>query len=77
MVSQEQMCSTEDNEMFCYLITTDNDSTVIYSDSAGRFPVESYAGMDYLFVCHVYKYNYITYDMNNEEQKRCGYGRYF
>ena len=30
-----------------------------YSDLTGRFPIESYAGMNYIFVCYVYKLNTI------------------
>ena len=60
MVPQEQMCSAEDDDMFCYSITTNNDGNVIYSDSAGRFPVELYAGMNYFLICYVYKCNHIV-----------------
>ena len=59
MAPDEQACTAEDDEMFCYSVTTDNDGNVIYSDLVGRFPIESYTGMNYFFVCYVYKRNYI------------------
>ena len=59
MSPAEEICAAEDDEIFCYSITTDNDGNVIYSDLAGRFPIESYAGMNYYFVCYSYKCNYI------------------
>ena len=59
MVPDEQACTAEDNEMFCYSITTDNNSNIIYNKLAGRFPIEPYTGMNYYFVRYVYKYKYI------------------
>ena len=46
MAPDNQACTAEDNEMFCYSITTDNDGNVIYSNLAGQFPIESYIGMN-------------------------------
>ena len=45
--------------MFCYSVTTENDGNAINSNLAGRFPKESDTGMNYFFVCYVYKCNYI------------------
>ena len=59
MAPDEQACTAEDDEMFCYSVTTDNDGNVIYSDLAGQFPIEPYTGMKYFFVCYVYKCNYV------------------
>ena len=59
MTPVQQMCTAIDDEMYCYSVTTDNDGDVLYSDLAGRFPVESYAGMNYFFIAYVYKCNYI------------------
>ena len=59
MAPDEQTCTAEDDEMFCYSITIDNDGNVIYSDLAGRFPIESYTCINYYSVCYVYKCNYI------------------
>ena len=59
MAPTEQICTAIDNENFCYAVTTSNDGNVVYSDLPGRFPIESYAVMNYLFVAYVYKCNYI------------------
>ena len=37
----------------------DQNEDTIYSDLAGRFPVCSYSGMNYIFVAYVYKINAI------------------
>ena len=59
MEPAEQVLSAIDDELFCYSITTDNDGNVVYSDLPGRFPIESYRGMNYFFVAYIYKCNYI------------------
>ena len=60
MSPTEQICNvTGDDAMFCYLILKDMQGNTIYSDLTGRFPIESYAGMNYIFVCYVYKLNTI------------------
>ncbi len=53
------MCTAINDEMICYSITTENNSNIVYSNLPGRFPIESYAGMNYFFVAYVYKCNYI------------------
>lgn len=57
MVPQEQACTVFDNKMFCFVVTRDDDNKTIYSDLTGRFPVESYTGMNYLLVVYVYHLN--------------------
>ena len=42
---------------FCFVVTHDDDNKTIYSDLTGRFPVESYTGMNYLLVVYVYHLN--------------------
>ena len=59
MAPMEQVCSAIDDEMFCFSVTTEYEGNVIYSDLPGRFPIESYAGMNYFFVAYIYKCNYI------------------
>ena len=59
MAPEQQVCTAIDDEMFCFSITTNYDNNVIYSDLPGRFPIESYAGMNYIFVAYIYKCNYI------------------
>ena len=76
MAPDKQACIAEDDEIFCYSITTDNNDNVIYSDLAGRFPVGSYTGMNYYFVYYVYKCN-CCYGEDNGKQKRCRHGFYF
>ena len=41
MVLDKQACTAEDDEIFCYSITTDNDGNIIYSDLVGPFSIES------------------------------------
>jgi hypothetical protein len=55
----QQMCSAIENEMFCFAIIRDETENIIYSDLKGRFLIESYTGMNYIFVCYVYKLNTI------------------
>ena len=59
MAPQEQICSAIDNDMFCYSILRSKEGNTIYSDLTGRFPIESYTGMNYIFVCYIYKLNAI------------------
>ena len=54
--------------MLCYSVTTDNNGNMIYSDLAGRFPTKSCAGMNYYFVCYVYKCNYIMTRMTKNKK---------
>ena len=59
MAPQQQICSAIDDEMFCYSILRSTDGNTIYSDLTERFPIESYTGMNYIFVCYIYKLNAI------------------
>ena len=59
MSPPEQVCTAIDDEMFCFAILADQNENTIYSDPAGRFPVCSYSGMNYIFVAYVYKINAI------------------
>ena len=59
MHPQEQICNTSEDEMFCFAILADSNDATIYSDLAGRFPVRSYSGMNYIFVAYVYSINAI------------------
>ena len=45
--------------MFVYAALADNINGVIYSDLSGRFPVESYWGMQYIFIAYIYDENVI------------------
>ena len=66
----QQMCSAFENEMFCFAILRDENENTIYSDLTGRFPIESYTGMNYIFVCYIYKLNTILLrTMKNREDE--------
>ena len=59
MFSWEHVCSAiEDKIFFCAVIGYAHENT-IYSDLTGRFPIQSYKGMNYIFVAYVYKLNSI------------------
>ena len=57
MAPPEHCCTAIENEMFGFVVTRDDDNNTIYSDLCGRFPVESYTGMNYILVVYVYKLN--------------------
>ena len=59
MSPPEQVCTAIDDEMFFFAILAEQNENTIYSDLAGRFPVCSYSGMNYIFVAYVYKINAI------------------
>ena len=59
MHPKEQICNASNNKMFCFVILADNNDATIYSDLAGRFPVQSYSGMNYIFVAYIYTINAI------------------
>jgi hypothetical protein len=55
MAPTEQMCSTIQNELFCFAILRDETGNTSYSDLTGRSPIELHTGMNYMCVCCVYK----------------------
>ena len=55
----EQVCPALEDQMFCFAMLADQNEDTIYSDLPGRFPVQSYAGNNYIFVAYVYKINSI------------------
>ena len=64
------MCSAIENEIFYFAILRDEKENTIYSNLTGRFPIESYTGMNHIFVCHVYKLNTILLRiMKNREDE--------
>ena len=42
------------NKMIVSTVIADNIYVVTYSDLTGRFPVESYWGMQYIFIAYIY-----------------------
>ena len=59
MNPEEHVCTAEDDEMFCFAVLADQNEGTVYSDLAGRFPVRSYSGMNYIFALYVYSINAI------------------
>ncbi len=59
MNPQEQACSANEDEMFCFAMLADANENTLYSDLTGQFPVRSYSGMQYIFVAYVYSKNAI------------------
>ena len=55
----EQICPALEDQMFCFAMLADQNEDTVYSDLPGRFPVQSYAGNNYIFVAYVYKINSI------------------
>ena len=45
--------------MFVYAALADNINGVMYSDLTGRFPVESYWGIQYIVIAYIYDENVI------------------
>ena len=50
MQPQQEVCTAIDNEMFCFAALADQNENTIYSNLAGRFPVQSFSGMNYIFI---------------------------
>ena len=59
MFPTEHVCSAMEDEIFCCAVIGDTHKYIIYSDLTGRFPIQSYDGMKYIFVAYVYKLNAI------------------
>ena len=47
------------HHIYCFAALADLNSGTIYTDLTGRFPVRSYKGMQYIFVCYEYASNSI------------------
>ena len=55
----EEMCLVEEDKIYCYAVLDDNSENTIYSNLTGKFPVEWYAGKNYIFIAYVHKLNAI------------------
>ena len=53
LVPTEEICTTEEKEIHCYVVLWDNSENTVYSDLTGRLPMESYGGMNYT-ILHVF-----------------------
>ena len=59
MFLTERVCSAMKDEICCCACIGDTHKDTIYSDLTGRFPIQPYEGMNYIFVAYVYKLNAI------------------
>ena len=59
MNSLQQICTAIDHEMFCFAALADVNNDMIYSDLTGKFPVQSFSGMNYIFIAYIYTINAI------------------
>ena len=59
MFPTEHVCSALEEQIYCCAVIGDTHKDTIYSDLTGRFPIQSYEGMSYIFVSYVYKLNAI------------------
>jgi len=67
----EQVCSAINDEIFCFTVLADNNDATIYSDWAGRFSVQAYSGMNYIFVAYVYSINAILMQPMQSRADEC------
>ena len=59
MFPREQVCQAYEDEIYCFAVLGDTNEDTLYTDLTGRFPVESYEGMNCIFVAYVCKINCI------------------
>ena len=55
----QEACAGIEDEMFCFAMLADKNEGTVYSDLTEKFPVQSFEGHLYLFVCYVYSANAI------------------
>ncbi len=59
MQPPEEAYSAQDDKMFCFAVMNESKAGNIYSDLTGRFPVQSFTGMQYIFAEYIYTKNAI------------------
>ena len=59
MNPSQQICNANENEMFLCAALEENINGVMYSELTGHFPVESYWGMQCIFIAYIYDENVI------------------
>ena len=59
MQPPQEACGAQDDEMFCFAVVNESKAGTIYSDLTGHFPVQSFTGMQHIFVAYVYTKNAI------------------
>ena len=68
LAPMEQIFGPIEKEMFCFVVWRDDAENTIYSNLIGRFLKELVIGMNYMFVCYVYKLNKtLLHTMTNRE----------
>ena len=60
-----------DDEMFCFAMLADKNEGTVYSNLTGKFPVQSFEGHLYVFVCYVYSANYIIIRPMHSQTDKC------
>ena len=50
----QEACTLVNDNMFCYAMLADKNEGTVYSNLTGKFPVQSFEGHLYVFVCYVY-----------------------
>ena len=59
MFPTEKVCAITEDDIIVFAMLGDAHTNTLHTDLTGRFPVESYDGMNYIFVAYVYKLNAI------------------
>ena len=57
MNPSQEAYSMQEDEMFSFAVLAEQNEGTIYCDLTGRFPVQSYMGMHYIFVAYIYSKN--------------------
>ena len=71
MLPTEHVCSAIEDEIFCCTVIGNEKENTAYIDLTERFPIQSYEGMNYIFVAYVYKLNDILLrSMKSREDAR-------
>ena len=55
----QHACGVTEDTMSCFAVLADAIGGTIYSNLMGRFPVQSFSGMQYIFVAYIYRINAI------------------
>ena len=72
----QQICSAQEQNVYCYAALADTNTGTIYTDLPGPFPVRSVRNMQYIFVCYVYESNAILVRPMKTRSDACMVGAY-
>ena len=67
----QQICNANEKEMFVFAALADNINSVMYSDLTGRFPVELYWVIQYIFIVYIYDENLILMQSMKNRTDAC------